>query len=587
MSFMFGLKYRMGLIPGAEKFDSRWAKLLKMRDDLHRIEASDELARFHELDQLIHSSEFQQRKQEILEAKFVGSPEERQLKERAAIAGSRPVKRYFATKNSAKLSRFLSIKEGDKPAQYDELVDILSSESFVRNRNEVQGLSYKTSPEYAKRREFTALKKHKGLKKYYQTIASEQYRAFLEMDAVESPDEHDPRTKGYRKFIHSAEYENVKSIEAKGLPEKFEALKQEISNEAFMEQERYLKDKKRYRGTEQYRQEQVFLALRKDADMRFYHKFLKSSEYQNFVRVSDSDELHRLNELNEVVEHADFKAQVIWLKDKRRYQQTDEYRLEREHIDLKNSPSLKRYAELQQAKALEFFKHWNIVFDDEFSDGTSFDERWRSHHYLSEKLLGSSVSQFGELQAYIGKENISLRNNMLTLITKSEKTEGKIWNPMVGLQPHTFDYSSAMVNTGGLFSMASGVVEAKIRFKPNDAMTFAFSLTGEKAFPQIDLFRSGKKKLAMGVVTSGDDGAMDNHFQFAGISYNHFHIYRLEWTENSLVWKINGETVHQQAFSIPKEPMFLNFVASVHNPVNGRVLPHHFEIDWVRCYQKK
>ena len=33
--------------------------------------------------------------------------------------------------------------------------------------------------------------------------------------------------------------------------------------------------------------------------------------------------------------------------------------------------------------------------------------------------------------------------------------------------------------------------------------------------------------------------------------------------------------------------LFLNFIGSIHKPLTSDMLPHRFEIDWVRCYTKK
>jgi hypothetical protein len=61
----------------------------------------------------------------------------------------------------------------------------------------------------------------------------------------------------------------------------------------------------------------------------------------------------------------------------------------------------------------------------------------------------------------------------------------------------------------------------------------------------------------------------------------------LEIFGNELVWKINNYEVHREQLSKNAGELFLNFVGSLHQPVNGGTLPHHFEIDWVRCLRKK
>ena len=53
MSVSFRLKYLLGFIPSAQKLDAAWDKLVAMRDNLSRIEASPELSRYNELKSLI------------------------------------------------------------------------------------------------------------------------------------------------------------------------------------------------------------------------------------------------------------------------------------------------------------------------------------------------------------------------------------------------------------------------------------------------------------------------------------------------------------------------------------------------------
>ena len=57
MSVSFRLKYLLGFIPSAQKLDAAWDKLVAMRDNLSRIEASPELSRYNELKSLIESAD--------------------------------------------------------------------------------------------------------------------------------------------------------------------------------------------------------------------------------------------------------------------------------------------------------------------------------------------------------------------------------------------------------------------------------------------------------------------------------------------------------------------------------------------------
>jgi beta-glucanase (GH16 family) len=175
----------------------------------------------------------------------------------------------------------------------------------------------------------------------------------------------------------------------------------------------------------------------------------------------------------------------------------------------------------------------------------------------------------------------------LSIVTKAEKANGRVWDPMVGLIPKQFDYSSSILNTGKSFKIKEGVIEAKVKFSAIGAITSAFSLTGSNPFPQIDVFRSGQNCVGIGIIDRADKNGTKKLVQIKGLNFNNFHIFRLEIFGNELVWKINNHEVHREQLTKSAGELFLNFVGSLHQPVNGGSLPHYFEIDWVRCLRKK
>jgi beta-glucanase (GH16 family) len=65
---------------------------------------------------------------------------------------------------------------------------------------------------------------------------------------------------------------------------------------------------------------------------------------------------------------------------------------------------------------------------------------------------------------------------------------------------------------------------------------------------------------------------------------NDFFIYTLEWTRDSLVWKINGIEIARQTSDIPHEPMYLLLAGGVETPVSSMTT---MEVDWVKVYQCK
>ncbi len=593
MSFSFRLRYFLGLIPSAQKIDSAWAELLKMRDELHLIEISNELNRYNELNRLIQSNEFQAKKNDITNLNLAGSAENKLLTERITLEHSKPIKDYFRFIQSSDFNRLNKITESSELARYFDLKKKVGSPDFILRKKEAESLRYKDSTEFRKRHEFNALQKNTRIKRYYATLSSDEYRLFLELESTEKGklNDHskkkDPKFKIYRKFLNSRAFKNIKIVEELGLPAKFEQLNQETKTKSFLERETYLKNAARFETTPDYVQFNEFTRLSNTSEIIFYLKCIKSSLYINYQKVVESKELARLIALRSEVENPEFKQRVAFLKNKKRYNATPEHNLEKEFNKLERSKLINTYFQLKKRSELVFFDQWEIILEDNFTEHQLETKLWEPENYWGSKMAGFSFSQPKELQAYNGLRNIAIRNKVLSIVTKAEKSEGKIWDPAIGLMPKKFEFSSGILNTGNTFRFKEGVIEAKVKFRANKAITSALSLTGDQPFPQIDVFRSGNNSVGLGIIDQPGKENIRKLIQIKGLNYNNFHIFRLEISGNTVVWKINNSEVHREQISKNMGELFINFIGSLHQPVNGESLPHHFEIDWVRCLRKK
>jgi len=593
MSTSFRLKYFLGLIPTAKKIDSDWTELFSMRNELHQIETSKELARYQELKQLIQSGDFQTKKREIINLKLKASSEYNVLTELTKLEKSKPIKDYFKYIQSPDFNRINKIAESSELTRYFELKKIVESPDFISRKKNTESLRYKGSPEYIKRQEFNALQKSSRLKRYFATMVSDEYRLFLELEPSEKEKlnnhskKKDPKLKIYRKFLNSRAYKNIKKVEKLGLTDRLEQLQKEIDTKSFYEREAFLKNVARFETTPDYPLFNEFTKLSKSGDILFYLKFIKSSFYANYRKMADSKELARLKELRLQVEVPEFKQHVAFLRNKRRYESTPEFKSETEFLELEKSQLITTYHQLKKRSELAFFDQWEVVFEENFKERQLATTLWEPENHWGSKMAGYSFSQVDELQAYKGLKNIEIRNEVLSIVTKAEKTEGKVWDPAIGLIPKKFDYSSGILNTSNSFRFKEGVIEAKVKFRAEKAITSAFSLTGSKPFPQIDVFRSGDNSVGLGIIDQPGNGGTKKLIQIKGLNFNNFHIFRLEIFGNLVVWKINNQEVHREQLNKNGSELFINFIGSLHHPINGTSLPHHFEIDWVRCLRKK
>ena len=595
MSVSFRLRYLSGLIPSAKKIDSDWANLLKMRDELHKLENSKELARYNELNSLIQSSDFQFQKREIENLKYQGSTECQLINELNRLEKSKSIKGYFKVLQSPLLERFQKIAKSNELSRYEDLKNIVESSEFQIRKREMERLQYKDSPEYKKRHEFISLGRNRKLKLYYKTLTSDDYLLFKEINSSEKKTEFenidkkknkDPQLKKYLRFQKSGRYENIKFIEYKGLAEKYEKLKLEVIAKDFLLREAFLKDKKRYETSEDYPLFDELSRLTKSENIRLYQKFRSSNGYLNYEKMSSSWELARLKELREITGGGEFIKSVAYLKNKKRYELSDRFKSELEFKALDKSELMKDYRLLKKSVKLDFFNNWSVVFEEDFGDNKLNTERWQPENYWGFKLAGRSFSQADEVQCYNGLNNILVNSHVLSILTKREKVTGQLWNASMGLIPKHFDYSSGIINSSESFHFSEGAIEAKVKFNADVSITSAFSLTGSMPMPQIDVFRSGKNCVAFGITDLRKNGLSRKYKRIYGLNYNHFHVFRLEIFNSRLVWKINGYEVHSEQFSPSAGDMFLNFVGSLHEPVNNNKIPHRFEIDWIRCYQK-
>jgi len=593
MSFSFRLRYFLGLIPTAQKIDSAWAELFKMRDELHLIETSKELTRYNELNDLIQSNDFQAKKNDIINLNIIGSTENKLLTELANLEHLKQIKDYFRFIQSPDSKRLNKITGSADLVRYFELKKIVESPDFILRKKEVESLRYKDSPEFRKRNDFNALQKSARIKRYYAALYSDQYRLFLELEKTEKgklddpTKKKDPKFKIYRKYLNSSTYKNIKTVEELGLPAKLEQLKQETNTKSFLEHESYLKNAARFETTPDFVPFNEFTRLSKNSEIIFYLKCIKSSIYINHQQMVSSKELARLFVLRAEVENPEFKQRVAFLKNKKRYNTTREHATEKEFNKLENSKLINSYFQLKKRPELTFFDQWEIVMEDNFTEHQLATTLWEPENYWGSKMAGFSFSQANELQSYNGIKNVVIRNKVLSIVTKAEKTEGKVWDPTIGLLPKKFEFSSGILNTGNSFRFKEGVVEAKVKFRANKAITSAFSLTGNQPFPQIDIFRSGNNSVGLGIINQPGKGSVKKLVQIKGLNYNNFHIFRFEIFGNLAIWKINNYEVHREQVSKNMGELFINFIGSLHQPVNGESLPHHFEIDWVRCLKKK
>jgi hypothetical protein len=437
--------------------------------------------------------------------------------------------------------------------QFGDLKSLIESAPFIRQKMEIESLQYHGSSEERQILDYKALAKS---------------HAILNYQKIEKSDQLD-------RFRNIADGTSL---------QRFLELENEVGCNEFKIRMASQK-KKAFAKTPDYVVYREFIQLKNSSDIKFWRKFGQSERYLSYLKTVDSKELKHFDELCGLISGEGFKERIAYLKDKKRFLKSEEYKNIVAFKVLDRSKFMVDYRKLKNAKELSFFEKWEIILNENFREKALNSQHWQAENWLGFKMAGGSFSQENEMQCFNGLKNIQINHETLEILAKKEKVTGVAWNPAVGLIPKHYEYSSAIINSAGFYRMKEGVLSAKVRFKKDASITSAFVLTGEKPFPQIDLFRSTKNGVGMGILEKPGIGS-DKYSNLKGLNDQLFHIYRIELFNNELVWKINGVEVYRNTCTL-QEPLFFSLLTTLHGQVNEHLLPHHFEVDWIRCLAKK
>ena len=452
--------------------------------------------------------------------------------------------------NDALLSDYLMYCEFEKSKElkeYQELEFLVNSATFKQKKGEIQHLSLKGSKEEAQLSELKKLGKNSRLKKFYLMLNSEELKRF---DKISDSD-------------LMAKYKKLKTAVEK---HSLEALKKKDKN------------------SEEFALYTEYEKVNNSEDIVSFKKFRHSPAYKNYEIMIDSPERKRYEELQETTSSDEFKARIAYLEDKQKWEKTEESAKEKRFAELQKLPQLINYLKYKNSNAFDFFKKWDLVFEDRFESGKLDTQKWMTQSHWASHALGQNFSQVGDLHAFTEGKNISVDGKSLKLEVRKEKAKGMQWQIPFGFVEQEFDYTSGIVSTAGIEWWKHGILEAKVKYAPSPNLVDAIYLLGEESSPQINLVEMGiKNRLGLFSKTSG--GIQAESESISGLKSGEFYIFRLEWSPNSLVWKINNREMLTVSNNVPAFKMHLNAASVVvAEPID---IPHRFEINWVKFYQHR
>jgi len=546
---MASLKLLLGMIPSTSKIEQAEKALISEFEKLHVFAGSDQLAKYNELNGLVNSSGFVQKRDEIESLKYKNSEEYAKEREFLSLQKSKDIVRYFKTLGRHELKRFEDLDGSEKIIEFEKLESFIKSPEF-REKQKMRPFTFKDTDEYRRLVEYKALK------------SDSEIRAFLKSK----------RKRLFRKTKRKKEILITKTIL------RYEELDIFIKSPGF-HAKRQMKPIT-FKDSEEYKRLLEYKRIKGSAEIKEFYKFQSSVEYANYLNTYDSKRLARYNELSEYIASAEFKDKKNYLLDKKRFEKTEMFKQLLEYDKLKKNEDIIWYIKVKDSNKFDILKHREMTFSDEFDDDKIDTKKWLTNYYWGEKLLKDRYSVESDLQAYTEKENFELRNSVLMINTKPQKATGKVWSAVNGFSTKEFSYTSGLINSGNSFRQKYGVFTAKIKLGDPSAKS-AFWMLADKITPHVDICRTTKGK-----VWSDYFSAKGNNSKTSiGSRYaNDFFIFTLEWTSDKLVWKINNTEVFRQTSDIPYEPMYVLLAGGLDKPINGMT---SMEIDWVRVYQAK
>ncbi|MBS0010417.1 MAG: glycoside hydrolase family 16 protein [Bacteroidales bacterium] len=543
---MAKLKLSLGLIPSTSKIEQEEKALIAEFEKLKKFSESDELKRYNELDARVNSTDFKTKKKHIESLSYKASEEYNKEQEFKQLDKSKEMKMYFRTRDSVDLKKYQELEGSDKVSRFEELDKIINSAGF-KEKQKMKPVTFKTTEEYTRYREYKRLKS-------------------------------DSNVKTYKKLLKKGKKEEADKLETVTTIKRFLDLEEFVNSQAFLEK----KNMKpvTFKDTEDYKLLQEYRRLKNDPDLKFFYKFKKSKELTNFKALDGSQKVSRHEELKKYLQTDEFRERKEYLMDNKRFEKSDLFKEEQEYEKLKKSDDIVWYFKVKDSDKFDILKHRELTFSDEF-DGNELDAgKWITNHYWGDKLLNDRYSLETDLHCYTESENFDVGSSILSISTRPQKREGKVWNPdLGGFRTKAFDFTTGIINTGKSFRQKYGIFQAKVKLNTAIGPRHAFYLLADKVTPHIDVCRTGKGKVWMDLFANGNKASKTS----IGAKYSRgFYIYTLEWTANSLVWKINDYEVFRQTANIPAEPMYINFAGGLDKAMSGS---SSMEIDWVRVYR--
>ena len=242
---MASLKLLLGMVPATSKIEQEEKALITEYEKLLAFSGSEQSARYNELNNLVNSADFIQKRKEIENLRYKSSEEFAKEKEFLSLKKAKDIVLYFKTIDSAALKKFNELDGSEKIDKFEELQKLVQSAEF---KEKGKSKEFSESDDYKKLQEFNQLKGNQEIKDFY-------------------------------KFKSSKELANFKNLDGSTRLSRYNELKQYNESKEFTDKKAYLLDKKRFKKTEMFKEVEEFEKLKKSEDIVWYFKVKDSNKF--------------------------------------------------------------------------------------------------------------------------------------------------------------------------------------------------------------------------------------------------------------------------------------------------------------------
>ena len=243
---MASLKLLLGMIPSTSKIEQTEKALISEFEKLNTFSKSEQLTKFTELDKLVTSSDFIQKKKGIESLQYKSSEEYSKEKEFLSLQKAKDIVLYFRTVAGTDLKKFKDLDGSEKISSYESLEKLVQSPEF---KGKMKTKEFRDSADDKKLQEYNRLKGSSEIKDYY-------------------------------KFKSSKELANYRNIDGSTRLARYNELKEYVASPEFKKQKEYLLDKKRFEKTEMFKEHQEHDKLKKSEDIIWYFKIKDSNKFE-------------------------------------------------------------------------------------------------------------------------------------------------------------------------------------------------------------------------------------------------------------------------------------------------------------------